>query len=512
MSHTVLFVPESVNDLFPIIPIDFIGIKSFNSAIANSYINKERIMATTIKPRIFHKNTAEDYLQAAIDTAEWIDTLAIKTPYGRIWQALPEGQDGYREDVPLFTPKSLYDGSAGIGTFLLRLYEATGNERWLNEAEEAAAHIIATKVGVEWYHETLHGEVKGIIPVPGWAIGASNGPVGEAYFLEDLYAVTGKQEYRDYVLYVADTLLEAATEDETGYHWSDQEDAVGDGSFIVFLDILYRHTGIQKYLDAATKCADRLASHALDSPHGGKFWKLLDLSIIDFPKDTTFPNWSHGTAGAAWVLAGLYQDAPKPEYLALAKAGLEYDMNISVGDETGRLVPYQDHPVTGPTYDKYYLSQCHGPAGTTLAFRQVYEMTGDETYKQWMIELSRGIIKAGAPEKHSWGYWNCECLCCGTAGILEHFASMYEYTGLEEFKEYMIRTADVMLSNADDRTPGQRVWFDSWWRTIPTRVVSYPGLYVGAAGCGATLLRTWAALTGRSKPLTSLVEYKFFDK
>ena len=58
-------------------------------------------MAKLITPEIFQKNTAEDYLKAAIDTAEWIDTLAIKTEYGRIWQALPEGQDGYRRgDLP----------------------------------------------------------------------------------------------------------------------------------------------------------------------------------------------------------------------------------------------------------------------------------------------------------------------------------------------------------------------------------------------------------------------------
>ena len=49
-------------------------------------------------------------------------------------------------------------------------------------------------------------------------------------------------------------------------------------------------------------------------------------------------------------------------------------MNIAVGDETGRLIPYQDHPVTGPTYDKYYLSTCHGPVGSTLAFRELYEI------------------------------------------------------------------------------------------------------------------------------------------
>lgn len=185
-------------------------------------------------------------------------------------------------------------------------------------------------------------------------------------------------------------------------------------------------------------------------------------------------------------------------------------MNIAVGDETGRLIPYQDHSVTGPTYDKYYLSTCHGPVGSTLAFRELYEITREEIYRNWTIELSRGIVRAGAPEKHSWGFWNCQCQCCGTAGILEHFAAMYEYTGEKEFYDYMIRTADIMLSDSDHRTPGLRTWYDSWWRTIPTRVVSYPGLYVGVAGCASSLLRTYAALTG--KKLTNLYEYHFFEK
>lgn len=467
-------------------------------------------MNKRIDPRIFHKNTAEDYLRAAIETANWIDTLAVKTEHGRIWKALPEGQDGYREDVPMFTSKSMYDGSAGIGIFLIRLYEATSDERWLKEAEEAAAHIIATQVGPEWYEHTLHSEVKGIIPVPGWAAGSYNGPVGEAYFLEDLYQVTRKQEYRDFVLRTADVLMEAASRDERGLFWSEQEDITADGGFIVFLDIVYRCTGIRKYLDFASEAAERVAKDALNAPNGGKFWKLLDLSMIDFPKDTTFPNWSHGTTGTAWMFAALYQDTGKQEFLELAKAGLEYAMNISVGDEKGRLIPYQDHPVTGPTYDKYYLSTCHGPVGSTLAFREVYEVTGEELYKNWTIELSRGIVKAGAPERHSWGFWNCQCQCCGTAGILEHFAEMYEYTGEKEFYDYMIRTADVLLSDSDHRTQGSRTWYDSWWRTIPTRVVSYPGLYVGAAGCGSSLLRAYAALTG--KKLTNLYEYHFFEK
>ena len=36
-------------------------------------------------------------------------------------------------------------------------------------------------------------------------------PFREAYFLEDLYHVTRKQEYRDFVLRTADILMEAAS-------------------------------------------------------------------------------------------------------------------------------------------------------------------------------------------------------------------------------------------------------------------------------------------------------------
>lgn len=466
-------------------------------------------MSKRIYPDIFKKNQAEDYLQAAIDTAEWIDTLAVKTEHGRVWKPLPDGQDGYREDVPMFTPKSLYNGSSGIGIFLIRLYEATQNERWLREAEEAASHILATQVGKEWYVQTLGSEVKGIIPVPGWAAGSYNGPVGEAYFLEDLYQVTCKQKYRDYVLRTADVLIEAAVQDEKGLHWSGQEDITADGGFVVFLDIVYRRTRIQKYLDIACQAAARIAKDALDAPNGGKFWKLLDLSMIDFEKDTTFPNWSHGTTGTAWMFAALYEDTKNPAYLNLAKEGLQYAMNIAVGDEKGRLIPYQDHPVTGPTYDKYYLSTCHGPVGSTLAFRLLYQITGEEKYRDWTIELSRGILKAGAPEKHSWGYWNCQCQCCGLSGILEHFAHMYELTGGQEFYQAMLRSADVLLSNSDHTLTGMRTWNDCWWRTIPTRIASYPGLYVGAAGCGSSLLKTYATIKGEK--LTNLYEYHFFE-
>ena len=461
-------------------------------------------------PSVFRATQTTDYLAAAKETATWIRAHERPTANGKLWDVFPEGQNGFGPDVMIFGHRCLYSGAAGIGTFFLRMYEATGDESYLADARAAADELIATATGPEWYDATLNSDVGGVIPVPGWAIGYSNGPVGEGLLALDLFAVTNEVKYRDYAAKVADDLIAAAKRDERGLHWSHEEDIVADGGFVFYFVLTYQATGDARYLDAACAAADYTADDAQPSPHGGMFWKLLDLQLIGFPKDTTFPNFSHGTAGTAWMFALLYEVAPKPRYLELAKAGVEYLKAIAVGDETGMLVPYQDHPVTGPTTDKFYLSSCHGPVGTVLPFRKLYELTGDESYRDWCIWLSRGIIRAGAPEHYSWGYWNANCQCCGTPGILEHFVDMYEFTGEGEFLEYARRTADVLIGDstvADDK-PGQRTWFGAWTRTIPNRVVSYLGLYSGAAGCASSLLRLYANRAG--KRLTPLFEYSFF--
>lgn len=174
------------------------------------------------------------------------------------------------------------------------------------------------------------------------------------------------------------------------------------------------------------------------------------------------------------------------------------------------LIPYQDHPVTGPTNDKFYLSTCHGPAGHTLLFRILYEITGEQEYLDWFKRISRGTIRAGAPERFSWGFWNAQCQCCGTAGILEHFVHAYEFTKDEEFLEYAKRTAKVLLSDSSvsDEAPNQRKWYGAWTRTIPDKVVSYAGLYVGSAGCASALLSLYA--TDHRIRLTQLFEYAHF--
>ncbi len=209
------------------------------------------------------------------------------------------------------------------------------------------------------------------------------------------------------------------------------------------------------------------------------------------------------------MFAVLYGETKNEKYLSLAKDGVAYLMHIAVGDETGMLIPYQDHPKTGPTFDRFYLSTCHGPAGTTLVFRKLYELTGEEIYRDWVIWLSRGVIRAGAPESYSWGYWNSMCQCCGSAGLLEHFINVYELTRQSEFLTYAVRTADKMLSDSSTLYEGLRTWYGAWTRTIPEKVVSYLGLYVGNAGCASALLSLYALEA--KKTLTKLYEFRFVE-
>ena len=73
-------------------------------------------------PRVFKQFTDEDYLRGAVETANWLKTLEVKTEHGKIWKNYPDDQNGFGRDIMLFGPTNIYSGSAGIGIFLALLF------------------------------------------------------------------------------------------------------------------------------------------------------------------------------------------------------------------------------------------------------------------------------------------------------------------------------------------------------------------------------------------------------
>ncbi len=455
---------------------------------------------------LFKPYKADDYIKFAEQTAIWIKENEKIEGQGKIWEQSPDSDEDFT-NYPMLTEKSLYGGSAGVGLYYLKLYQVTKKEEYLIEATAALDHIIATYEGADFYAKNLvppdkdEDKLVHVKNMPGWSIGYYNGPTGGGYLAIKLYEVTGEEKYKAYAIRVADDLLSVAKETEEGIHWSDQVDWCGDGGLVVFLVPIYELTGDAKYLEAATKLGDYILSKGADSPRGGKYWNVVDLSIIDFPDDVFWVNFAHGTSGVGFIFAILYSATKEERFLDAARAAAEYIENIAVGDDEAVLAPYLDSLERGPSTEFYYLSTCHGPAGTSLVFKELYKITKEQKYLDWVVKLSRGIIKAGAPENYSRGYWPSQAICCGTPGLLEHFVAVYQLTGDKEFLTYAIRTAKTVVANSfvEDESGDiykqqeKRRWLGNWWRTIPSEVHSYTGLYIGSAG-NAWVLLTLAAL------------------
>lgn len=134
------------------------------------------------KPDIFKENTAEDYLRYALETSNWIESFQVPAEEGKYWHRSPEAEDDEFIHVPFFGERCLYCGAAGLGLYYLRVYDVTGDKKYLDEAVAAADYLIATDEGTSFYEKTRNSEIGGVLKVPGWALGIYNGPTGEGLF------------------------------------------------------------------------------------------------------------------------------------------------------------------------------------------------------------------------------------------------------------------------------------------------------------------------------------------
>jgi lantibiotic modifying enzyme len=199
-----------------------------------------------------------------------------------------------------------------------------------------------------------------------------------------------------------------------------------------------------------------------------------------------------------YALARLYEETRNIVFLEAAEKGANYLISVAVGVKNGRLIPH--HLPYHPDDDLYYVSFCHGPAGTGRLFVLLYRLTGNQIYKEFYYDLAQGIIGIGAPEYHSAGYWNCHCQCCGTAGFLSYFLGIWLESGKEEYLQYAVRSGKVLLGSATYRD-GRSVWYQAFMRTNPGSVDAVLGYSEGAAGIGVALTHLASALDGKFKAL-----------
>jgi len=405
------------------------------------------------------------YLDAALRAEHWIRSTAITTGKGRrTWPCTPgDAKRGAPE-------RSFYSGAPGVTLGYLELFRFTGERRFLKEAAAGALELAST------------------IPAAGAPVnepGLYEGLAGHVFVLREVHRLTGRKELYAAAETGAKALAAAAQRSSGGVAWNDVTDIISGSSGIGLTLLALRDLLGDQALELARLAGDRLLTLAKPVAEGQRKW-LMDPS---FPRE--MPNFSHGTAGVAYFLATLAQQGGEPKHLEAAKDGARYLQAIAVpsGHGSGTVIRHHDGDGAG----LFYLSWCHGGAGTARLWQRLDAIDPDPAWRAAEESGARGIIAQGVPEQRTPGFWNNISQCCGNAGVAEYFLARYERTRDPADLAYTRRQADDLLQRGTSEGKTER-WIQAENRVSPQEVAAQTGWMQGAAGVAVLLLHLDAAL------------------
>ncbi|MEO8451808.1 MAG: lanthionine synthetase LanC family protein, partial [Gemmatimonadota bacterium] len=345
----------------------------------------------TIRPSIRRSNRR--HLELALDAARWIEASRQTTKAGFSWPADPLKPESVEAE--------LYNGMAGVVVFYAELYRSTGDKRWLAAATGGADHLIAEM--------TDHGTDPKQLDA-----GLYTGLGGLAFTFASVARAGGGDRYRSAARRALDLLVQRATTKDSGVEWNDSNDIIS-GNAGTGLALLFLHHELkdERALELARKAGRRLLATA--EPAGGGLMWYPSTSLR-----RNMPNFSHGTAGVSYFLATLAEQARDPAFLDAAIKGAGYLDSIATRQGDGTMIFH--HEPDGK--DLYYLSWCHGPAGTARLFYRLWLTTKDPKWMTWVQSLAKATLAAGIPEQRTPGYWNNISQCCGNMGVGQFFLDL----------------------------------------------------------------------------------------
>lgn len=398
---------------------------------------------------------------AVAGAAKWLRAAAQPAEGGVTWPADPAD--------PKSANTSLYAGSPGVVLFFLELHHA-GDKTALADARRGADHLLTAI-------DRTSNE------------GLYTGLAGLGFTLGEVYRATKDVKYRDGVARVVARLRERAKPAGAGVEWSGVTDIVGGtagaGVFLLQAAKALNDPGAK---ELAVKAARRLIELGIPE-HGGLKWAMSPQVA------RLMPNFAHGTAGIAYFLATLYRDTKDRAFLDGALAGARYLLAVAKTEGDMCLIFHHEPEEDGKKL--FYLSWCHGPAGTARLWYQLYKVTGDKKWLEWTEASARAILASGIPEGRTAGFWNNVSQCCGSAGVAAFFLEAHRATGKAEYLAFSRRVTAEMLTRATTDATGTR-WTQAEHRVRPEQLVAQTGWMQGAAGIGGWLLRLKAFDQGRA--------------
>lgn len=428
----------------------------------------------------FRQREAKDsseYLEAAKQVAEHLEDFIVETSDGIYWK----DEEPSLENATDLPNISFYGGTGAIPYLYLELYKVTGIEKYLSYAERGVEYLRK-----HWKEQVTVCEKS--LPYPKVAYSFYLGIAGVGTIIAQYYQYAKKAEDLEVLRDIAYEIIDAANEGEVGIDWNGDTSMLFDGGILLYLTKVNEVLADDKVAQAVRAAADNVLSKAEEDPRGGYAW----LSTAH-PNQTRVPNFECGTAGVGYVLTLVYEATRDERYLNAAIQAAAHLKAIAVKQGEGFLVPWHDNPNEEVIF---YLSSCHGPAGTSKLFYKLYQITGKQEYFDDITGLYKGLRHKEAPEKQSVGYWNTTCLCCGTAGILQFLINYSLITGSEDAKKVTITAGNILLGEQEKEKKG--ISFPvAFERIHPENVSKSIAYVVGTAGVAGALVQTYLFLEGK---------------
>ncbi|MCM1273678.1 MAG: hypothetical protein NC220_08675 [Clostridium sp.] len=421
--------------------------------------------------------TFDEYLRAAENVSDYLEQFMVETEDGIYWKD-QEPSTSNKTDKPDLT---YFAGTGGIGYLYLQLYKVTKNEKYLTYATKAVDYLDS-----HWRGQT---EVAiSNLNMAGIEYGIYMGVAGIGMVIAQYYKYAGRKKDLKVLEEIAYEIIHAAKQDETGIFWNGDTSMLFDGGVLVYLAKVNEYLQDETVTRAVCKAADCILAKAEKDARGGYAW----LSTAH-PNQTRVPNFECGTAGVGYALTVAYDVTGDQRYLNAAMEAAIHLKAIAIQQGDGFLVPWHDNPKEDTIF---YVSSCHGPAGTSKLFYRLHQITGKKEYLEFIDGLYKGLRYLEVPEKQSAGYWNTTCLCCGTAGVLQFLINYSLVTGSDEAKEVAVTAGNILLGEQEKQNKG--IAFPlAFERVNPGRITKSISYAVGTAGIAAALTQLYLFLKNK---------------
>jgi lantibiotic modifying enzyme len=348
-------------------------------------------------------------------------------------------------------PAQVYDGTAGIGLFLVRVAELTQDPIVRTTAEGALAQALTAVDGF-----AASGEY-----------GFYAGLGGLAWFCAE-----------------AGRLLDHAELQERGYaamqvvahlplHPQRLDIINGSAGLIPILLDAASDTG-PEMLDAAVRHGEHLLAVATRTDDGWS-WDTLGM-----PNERNLTGFAHGTAGIACALAALGIATDRADFLVAAQEALRYERSLFRPAE-GNWPDLRSFVPPGPNgQPPCMLAWCHGAPGIGLGRLQLHQLLPDDA--TILTEADTAIRTTAAT------------LCQGASGV-GNFSLCHGDAGNAEL---LVVAADVLMDRPDLHRQAETVGEQAIERFENPRMPwpcglagagETPNLLLGLAGMGYFFLR-----------------------